>query len=48
MQPGKILELEDRCTGNRTWVRIPPSPPCPIDLQGFSGLFDFQSINAPT
>ena len=27
------------------WVRLPPSPPYHIDLQGFAGLFYFQSIN---
>ena len=26
-------------------LRRTPSPPCPIDLQGFSGVFDVQSIN---
>ena len=27
------------------WVQIPPSPPYPIDLQGFYGLFVFQGTN---
>jgi hypothetical protein len=33
----RILELENRCTGNRTWVRIPPSPPVIHENQGFHG-----------
>ena len=32
----RIIELENRCRGNRTWVPIPPSPPnCPLFSMGY-------------
>ena len=39
--------LQARCSRSPSLDRVrPPSPPCLIDLQGFSGFFDFQGTNA--
>jgi hypothetical protein len=41
-----VAFAEDRLYGVTVpWVRIPPSPPCLIDLQGFSCLFEFPVYN---
>src|SRR6476646_1651753 len=40
-RPGAVSKTVVRVTV--PWVRIPPSPPTLLDLQGFAGLFRFQS-----
>jgi hypothetical protein len=43
----RILELENRCTGNRTVGSNPPSPPNSVDLQGFAAFFQPQPRSRP-